>query len=108
MPKTLRKFHILDSFLLLRVKKDVPQNLRFATHPFPYLIGHRSGLVPQVNMEPHFSDAQLAWFSGVLEPRQYLHIRWTELILVDLVHCDPSNVVVLQLLGHPFLNCGME
>ncbi|WP_206418154.1 hypothetical protein, partial [Pseudoflavonifractor sp. An44] len=33
MPKTLRKFHILDSFLLLRVKKDVPQNLRFATHP---------------------------------------------------------------------------
>ncbi|WP_204901387.1 hypothetical protein, partial [Pseudoflavonifractor capillosus] len=34
MPKTLRKFHILDSFLLLRVKKDVPQNLRFATHPF--------------------------------------------------------------------------
>ena len=33
MPKTLCKFHILDLFLLLGAKKDVPQNFRFATHP---------------------------------------------------------------------------
>lgn len=75
---------------------------------FPYLIGHDFDLVPQLNMEPHFSDAQLAWLSGLFEPRQYLHIRWTELILINLISCNPPDVVVLQLLGHSFLNCGME
>ena len=34
MPKIPRIFHMLDAFSWLRVKKDVPQNFRFETHPF--------------------------------------------------------------------------
>ena len=34
MPKTPHKFHILDVLSLLKEKMDVPQNFRFATHPF--------------------------------------------------------------------------
>lgn len=53
-------------------------------------------------------DAKLDCLSCFFESRQDLHIRWAELVLVDLIYCNPPDVVVLQLLGLSFLDGGME
>ena len=37
--------------------------------------------------------------SGIFQPPQNLLVRRAEGILVDLIHRDPADIVVLQLLG---------